>query len=1098
MVPILRTKSRVGEVVKQAPEASRLGELCRPWLDWWCAQASSPDKDDPLTWRLAPLDFGPELRWYDDEPPNNKVLDAVEAWRREGGRFMVVAGGTTATVARCAQWRDKVACRFLCRSDDQRRNATMLVRCMAFQLAQDFPRYRQELEKAAEDTFEALLLEPLARVSVVCKGRMLIVIDAIDEALDVLQLVASSFHKLPSWLAVVATAKPTLDAKAWFGSRCSVIVEPASPRKDLEEKFTDEDLRVLEVVAAGPEPPLLTELRALCGVKSAKAIARRLDCLSMEDGRVSPRRKVTLKIDAVHRRLARLSCRILLPMLDASCESDAHASRAARREFPDLLEVCLDEDAHDYALRHAVFHVLKAGLPELALAVMSAFGYLRARAETGRIDELVVDAASVPGAALLHDALRLSSSHLSRDPASLAEQLWQRCMAPASRRGPIEVEQLARDARRLARATQALSGRAASLAPAGAPLRCVLDGHRAAIRAVVAFELLGTVRLATCSDDTTVRVSDPETGATLVVLDGHTRPVRNVVAFVAVDGAPRLASIDDKSLRIWEPLDGSQIAVFEDATLTGCLAAFGVEDGSRLATGSGNKIRVWNCSDGVRAELDGHTDKVLCVVAFKTDAGAPRLASCGRERTIRVWDPVEGTVTFLLKGHTRSVAKVVDCGGGVLASCSDDKTVRVWNSSDGSQVCVLAGHEGPVSDVAAFVADGETRLATLGAERALRIWDPSAQRCLAVEYKDGKGLVAFDSRAGARLAIFDGLSVRIWDASAVGDGSSNVGLHAHKYFVLGATAFYDGSQRLATCSADKSIKIWDPVACGPPLKILHGHSRPIRCVVAFEADAGPRIASGSDDRTVRIWDPTGGSAVAVLQAPGAVTALVAFGNERMLAGGSDDRTVRLWSASAPNETLAVLEGHKGAVYGVASLVGGELASCSLDRTVRVWDPLKPRAELRVLEGHESAVHGIVSFVDGGPRLATCSSDKTVRIWDPLARFGNTLRVFQHPDWVRALAIVPTTAGPRVASCCDDNTIAVWNPASSSSSSDSSISSLPLDNAAWTLATLASSAAGTTSDSRLADLEVEEDSPRSTCIVVLGHANGTISTFDALL
>ena len=66
---------------------------------------------------------------------------------------------------------------------------------------------------------------------------------------------------------------------------------------------------------------------------------------------------------------------------------------------------------------------------------------------------------------------------------------------------------------------------------------------------------------------------------------------------------------------------------------------------------------------------------------------------------------------------------------------------------------------------------------------------------------------------------------------------------------------------------------------------------------------------------------------------------------------SGDQTVILWDVDS-RQPLATLEGHKGAVYGVAfSPDGKRLASGSLDQTVILWD-VDSRKPLATLEGHK--------------------------------------------------------------------------------------------------------------------------------------------------
>jgi WD40 repeat protein len=60
--------------------------------------------------------------------------------------------------------------------------------------------------------------------------------------------------------------------------------------------------------------------------------------------------------------------------------------------------------------------------------------------------------------------------------------------------------------------------------------------------------------------------------------------------------------------------------------------------------------------------------------------------------------------------------------GKLLASASDDRTVRLWDLLNGRQVHQLGGHTGKVNSVA-FSADGRL-LASASDDHTVRLWDP--------------------------------------------------------------------------------------------------------------------------------------------------------------------------------------------------------------------------------------------------------------------------------------------------------------------------------------------------------------------------------------
>jgi WD40 repeat protein len=186
-------------------------------------------------------------------------------------------------------------------------------------------------------------------------------------------------------------------------------------------------------------------------------------------------------------------------------------------------------------------------------------------------------------------------------------------------------------------------------------------------------------------------------------------------------------------------------------------------------------------------------------------------------------------------------------------------------------------------------------------------------------------------------------------------GEDNVH-HLHVYDVesgkglftaTGSVRAYSPDGRwLAVVNADEDIVVLLDADTHQTAAQFRGHEGPIR-FVAFSLD-GRRLATCSGDRTVRVWQIDDGSCQ-VLRGHTDDLFVVAFHPDgTRLASAGRDRAVWLWDLSRGAE-VARLQGHTSFVWSLAfSPDGATLASGSGDATVRLWDtaPLKVRYQAR--------------------------------------------------------------------------------------------------------------------------------------------------------
>ena len=273
------------------------------------------------------------------------------------------------------------------------------------------------------------------------------------------------------------------------------------------------------------------------------------------------------------------------------------------------------------------------------------------------------------------------------------------------------------------------------------------------------------------------------------------------------DGMRLASASEDNTIRLWDAATGTEIRQFEGHTDWVNSVAFS-PDGMRLASASiDNTVRLWDAATGTEVrQFGGHTDWVNSVT-FSPDG--MRLASGSDndfdDSPLRLWDVATGNEIRRFEGHTGSVRSAAFSPDGMrLASASDDNTVRLWDVGTGNEIHRYEGHSGSIRSVA-FSLDG-MRLASASDDSTLVLWDAATGNEIRrfEGHADRVNSVAF-SPDGMRLAsASDDNTVRLWDLAT---GTEIRRFEGHKSDV-NSVAYSPDGMRLASASSDRSIKLW--------------------------------------------------------------------------------------------------------------------------------------------------------------------------------------------------------------------------------------------------------------------------------------------------
>jgi WD40 repeat protein len=548
-----------------------------------------------------------------------------------------------------------------------------------------------------------------------------------------------------------------------------------------------------------------------------------------------------------------------------------------------------------YAWRWLSWHLMQAEQPDRLRSLLSDYQWIDAKLHRTDVQALLVDfdlLADQGELRAVHDAIRLASHGLARDPEQLAAQLIGRLACGQSQ----AVDTLLADAARLT-PKPSFRLRHTSLTHAGGALNGILKGHTGAVEGLAMSD--DGHRLISGSADWSLRVWDMGTGRLMKTLMGHSAAIWCVA--MTADGRRAVSGSEDRTIRVWDLEDGRTEHLLR--AHWGAVQGIALSsNGQMLASISEDKtVSVWELPHARGRQLFTGYSHQMRAIAWMPDG--TRVVFSPGDETVLVLSIADKRVVATCRGHDSLVRAVaVSTDGRHILTGSSDRTMRLFDASDGRLLQTCDGHEDQI-DCVGITRDG--RIGVSGAQDGtLRSWD---------------------LETGKTLAVLEG----------------------HASFIRSLVIAPDDS-RLISGSSDKTIRHWSlhRTSAAPRTTPRAG---PVS-MLAISGD-GSRAISASRLSPMSVWDVSHGTITGVLsdvspippmkspvtRMSGMVTAVELTHDGRQAVSASRDAAVRLWDLD-DGRLLHRLAGHSDAVIKIAVSAGGTRAvSLSRDRTVRVWD-----------------------------------------------------------------------------------------------------------------------------------------------------------------